>query len=183
MQKVPKPPIYQLARLCGCSFPELADYTELEACAWHCLCYFFPLPLSLPLLSTPPSWHESNLSPTNPLWLLSHLTAITCFIIIFLTPPWCFWHLTFLPLTPGRILTYTCFPKLPPQAPSQARFPRRNWELWTVEWGAWRWLFGSSCYTSSGFSVKETVLPSALSTAIWLYVRSSPFLLQLGSDP
>lgn len=65
MQKVPKPPIYQLARLCGCSFPELADYTELEACAWHCLCYFFPLPLSLPLLSTPPSWQAHHLPDMN----------------------------------------------------------------------------------------------------------------------
>lgn len=41
---------YQLARLRGWGFPELADYTELEACAGYSS--VSPLPLSLLLLST-----------------------------------------------------------------------------------------------------------------------------------
>lgn len=160
---------YQLARLGGWGFPELADYTELEVCAGYSSVSL--LPLSLPLLSTTTFLTAIRfVTHKSPLPFSPH----TCFIIVFLTPPWCFWHCTFLPPIPGRILTSTCLPQLPPRAanPPRPGLPRRNWGLWTtVKWGVWRRLFGSSSYTNSGLSAKETQ-PSTCVCEI-----------QLGTDP
>lgn len=167
---------YQLARLRGWGFPELADYTELEVCAGYSSMALLP---SSPFFATA---KHNHLPYSNQIY---HLQIPSGSFLTSQQPPasssssssllpWCFWHCTFLPLTPGRILTYTCLSQLPPWAANLPRpgFSRRNWGLWTtVKWGAWRRLFGSSCYTKSSLSVKETQSSTCVCE------------LQLGTDP
>lgn len=157
---------YQLARLRGWGFPELVDYTELEACAWYS-CHFFPLPLSLPLLSTTTFLtgiklvtNKSPLIPFSPHsnHLLHHHLPHSSLMLLtphFLTPhTWKDSHLH----PPSKTATMT-------SKSSQARFSKEALRTEPL-WSAWRRLFGSPCYTNSGSSVKETVLPSVLNAAI-----------------
>ena len=146
---------------------------------------------SFPFFATAKHHHLSYRNQTCRLQIPSdsspQLTETACFPIIFLTPPQCFRHCTFLPLTAGRALTYTLPPKLQQQQQQPAAqhlpkpgLPRRNiflrsWVLWTSlsEMLGDDYLY-SPVIPTPAFLLKKLVLPSALNTAIWPYTQDPP---------
>lgn len=171
-----------------------ADYSELKVAFRILVCI-----TSFPFFATAKHYHLSYRNQICHLQIASdsfpHLTETARFLIIFLTPPQCFQHCTFLPLTPGRTLTYNLPPKLQQQPPAAQHLPRprlpkrktflHSWVLWTLlSEMLGEDYFYSPVIPTPAFLLKKLVLPSALNTAIWPYTWDcSPFLLHLWSDP